>query len=140
MSIIHDPRLLKGTCYLEFLPGDYAGTFWNRGSVFFTVNDFSLVLPTFTVLPEFDYYAFIPISTCQWQQVLAQMAELQNIIKQRDAHAIEAYYKLHCPHMAGVSVRRLAGRVAVTSSLLQEFVPWVQVTLQHHDVITYLGM
>src|SRR5262245_28844859 len=82
IRLIEQKSELRGTCYIEFLPGKYAGRCWNDGSVFLDEEVFGLIEPKIIAqVPEFDHYAFIEIQGEVWNQIIRDLRDLSERLK-----------------------------------------------------------
>jgi len=78
IKIIFDRTELKGTCYIEVLPGKYNGECWNDNSIFLTERDFGYIEPIFQrCYPSYDHYAFNEMTREVWNKVFLEIEELK---------------------------------------------------------------
>lgn len=57
ITFITDKSKLKGTCYIEIVPGKYQQRHWQDGSLFFTEEAFGFIEPVFeSHLNSYNHY------------------------------------------------------------------------------------
>ena len=78
--MISDKSQLSGTCYMEVLPGPYAGECWGPHSVFFREEAFSDIEAVIRArVSEYDHYAFTEIPAATWRQMFAELRETDSL-------------------------------------------------------------
>lgn len=82
IEIIYDISQLKGSCYIEVLPGKYMGKCWNKESIFLTEEDFGFIMPIIKkCYSEFDYYSLNEIKREVWVKILSELEKLREYLK-----------------------------------------------------------
>ena len=73
MSYVISPKDREGTCYMEFMKGEYKNKCWLDDSILIDEEIFSeLLLHRYIkkIVPEFDYYGITEINRQQWQEII----------------------------------------------------------------------
>jgi hypothetical protein len=74
LKLITDVRLLKGTQYLEFLPGEYTKVCWNEHSAYLAEDDFNIIEGLIvSVAKDFDHFAFQTWDSDLIRQLIAEL-------------------------------------------------------------------
>ena len=77
IRLIRNTAELSGTCYFEFLPGEYRNQCWNEGSVFLAEDVFGLVEPIIAHHEQaFNHYTFVGIRRPTWERILPELDRL----------------------------------------------------------------
>ena len=141
MRLFRDPQRLEGTCYFEFLPGQYEGECWKVGSLFISEEDFSFLEPAFeAAIAGFDHYAFMDPTRHEWEQVMFNLTRLKEAL---DACASRAGAD-SLPHLREKARKTLLCSWPCSrdelSALVGELVSWLDQQLQSHTTISILGL
>ena len=76
-ELIRDRTKLKGTAYFEFLPGEFAGNFWNPDSVYLSEKSLSIFEGRLKSINErYDHYAFVYFDRHQTQLLVDYLNSL----------------------------------------------------------------
>ncbi len=137
--IIKNRKKLRGTCYIEFYPGEYSGQCWNNESIYLSEEDIELILPAFKYVNKFDYYDFIRIDEKNWIKIIKELNSLKLLIENDNNDDLKNYYR---NHFSGNDFyfSSLARRKRSTLKLINEFTGWVENELKTTKVIWYLGL
>lgn len=142
IRLIRSPAELRGTCYFEFLPGEYAGRCWNEGSVFLAEGTFGLIEPIIARRePCFDHYAFVAIPRATWALIcadldrLAARAEVATGLGDLDEHFGYAWSRTR--REFGADFRANA---AQSAALARDLAAWLGDQLESHECVSVLGM
>ncbi len=116
MPLILNKSDLKGTCYMELLPGPFCGRYWNEGSAFIPDEDFFYLAPFIeSHFGAYDHFGINnEIDRDIWQRILADIDTALS----------------DTPEKFSEDERDLACHISV----------WVRARLITHDRITILGM
>jgi len=77
--MITDKSQLTGTCYMEVLPGPYAGECWGSHSVFFREETFSQIEAVIRAhVSEYDHWAFTEIPAATWRVIFADLRQTES--------------------------------------------------------------
>ncbi len=75
--MITDLTKLRGTCYIEVLPGEYKGRSWNPESVYFTEKNFAVIETAIRDhCPDYNPYGFTDIDRSVWSDIVADLERL----------------------------------------------------------------
>src|SRR2546430_17207732 len=78
IRVIRGTADLQGTCYFEFLPGEYKGKCWNDDSVFLHEETFGLIEQTIARNePRFDNWSFVDIRRPGWERIIHDLENLE---------------------------------------------------------------
>jgi hypothetical protein len=137
--IIKNRKKIRGTCYIEFYPGEYSGQCWNNESIYLSEEDIELILPAFKVVKKFDYYDFVRIDEINWIKIIKELNSLKLIIENDNTDDLKNYYRNQfCGN--DIYFSSLARRKRSTLKLINEFTGWVENELKTTKVIWYLGL
>jgi hypothetical protein len=77
IRLIRNKDELVGTCYFEFVPGEYQGRCWNDGSVFLEEGVFGYLEPVIQRNePRFDHYSFVGVRGHACDCIIADLRSL----------------------------------------------------------------
>jgi hypothetical protein len=140
--LITDRESLRGTCYIEILPGRYRGKHWNAESVYFEEVPFGCLEPTIARhWPAYSHYAFNEINGYVWRKIIADL--------QTTGQAIAA----------GATTRELDGRIGFIftpsrdgflknevenlgelRNTIEDLTTWLTRQLESFEAVSVLGM
>jgi len=142
IRLIRSPAELEGTCYFEFLPGQYCKKCWNEGSVFFAEEVFDLIEPIFERhIPGFDHYAFVEVSRDQCSLIINELETFRDRLANVNGVAeLGTLVRL----TAAFATRDLESAFLETRRSIQKMVAdlaaWLREESAHHNKISVLGM
>jgi hypothetical protein len=133
---------LKGTAYIELLPGKYKGHCWNEGSLFFEEEVFGYFEPIIEMhARDFDHYAFTEVSSTQCFAISDALKSLGTGVSAANGmqelpsqlgfifHGAEERFDKHFD----ANARALA-------TLATELASWLVDQATTHDCVTILGL
>lgn len=142
IRLIRDKAELQGTCYFEFLPGEYKGQCWNDASVFLAEDVFGLIEPIIARHePRFDHYSFVAIRRHAWERIiadlerLAERAERASVVGEL-AGEVEFFFTTTEAEFG----REFRANADSLARLARELVGWVREHLREHECVSVLGM
>lgn len=137
--MISDKSTLRGTLYIEVLPGPYSNICWGPNSVFFAEEHFAFIEPT--VLrnwPSHDHYSFSDIPATAWLHIQKDLNAMSTILDSGGRLDELADY---------IYPQRKKRQVDAEKMLLTElrlsinaFNDWLATTLIEYDTIAVLGI
>jgi hypothetical protein len=142
IRLISDKAELRGTCYFEFLPGEYKQQCWNEGSVFLPEDVFGLIEPIIARHePRFDHYSFVGIRRDTWEQIIADLERLAERAERASGVAdlageVEFFFTTTEAEFAS-DFRANADALA---RLVRQLAGWVRVQLREYECVSVLGM
>ena len=142
IRLIKDKAELRGTCYFEFLPGEYKEECWNDGSVFLDEETFALIEAIIARHePRFDHYSFVGIRRPVWEGIMADLKRLAisvdgatSVSDIRDA--VGFFFTTSEREFA----ENLRSNAEALAKLIRELVAWLRVQLKTHESVSVLGM
>jgi hypothetical protein len=142
ICLIRDKRELRGTCYFEFLPGEYRNECWNEGAVFLAEEVFELIEPVFVYHePNFDHFSFVCIRRPTWEQIILDLESLANAAKSAetmtDLQGVAGFLVTTSEKWLAYNFRMHADALA---SMTEELIDWLREQLRQHECISLLGM
>lgn len=132
---------LRGTCYIELLPGQYRGECWTLDSVFLTEEVFGFVEPIVERhVPAYDHYAFTEIPRSTWGPIIVDIDRVA-----------ERLCAVHSPGdlpELGYVFRTTRDRLesdlgpncAALARVLRELTAWLADALERNDCVSVLGI
>lgn len=87
IPLIQSKSELRGTCYVEFLPGPFTGKHWSEESVFIGEEEiYWLIAPIFKdrLSAKFNYHGPTEISKSEWISIIADLEVLKELLTKRD--------------------------------------------------------
>ncbi|MCB9951768.1 MAG: hypothetical protein H6824_12375 [Planctomycetaceae bacterium] len=140
--MITDHRELKGTCYMEVLPGQYGGKCWNGQSVYFEEEHFGFIEATIIRhCPKYDHCAFTEINKTTWEKILAELEDLYADIGDSSRLAdVRSKVDLFFLNTEEQFLSSEAENMKRLREMLRDFTRWMRATLNMHDTVTVLGM
>lgn len=82
IHLITDPHELRGTLYIELMPGAYQGKCWCQGSVFLSEEAFHVLEHAFRRhVPEYNYYSFMELPRLQGCSFVAELTALSRALQ-----------------------------------------------------------
>jgi site-specific DNA-adenine methylase len=144
MKIIYDLNELKGTCYIEVLPGRYKGKSWNKESIFFTEEDFIYFEPIIAnVFIKYDHYAFQEIGKDNWTEIIESLKELQKTLLDNSNEMIVKLDELIRSYFKVSTIiyrKEYIENSNKLNELINKFNDWIRKTLENYDEISILGI
>jgi hypothetical protein len=142
IRLITDKAALRGTCYFEFLPGEYKRECWNDGSVFLDEETFGFIEPVIARHePRFDHWSFVGIRRPVWEGIIADLARLAirvdgatSVSDIRDA--VGFFFTTSEREFAA----NLKPNAEALAKLIRELVVWLRQQLKTHESVSVLGM
>jgi hypothetical protein len=142
IRLIHDKTELQGTCYFEFLPGEYKEQCWNEGSVFLAEDVFRLIEPIIARHESlFDHYAFVGIQRSTWERIIADLERLaQRAERASDVTDLVGDVEFFFTTTQAEFAREFRTNADALARLARELAGWVRERLREHDCVSVLGM
>lgn len=82
IRLIYDKSELRGTCYVELVPGKYEGQCWNDGSLFLAEEAWGYLEPVIKeVEPNCDHYSFVDVPSEKWREIVSALRTLASDIE-----------------------------------------------------------
>jgi hypothetical protein len=142
IKILRRKNELRGTCYIELLPGKYSGKCWNADSIFFDEEVFGLFEPAIGRHAQgYDHYAFNEVDKESWLGIITDLEGIQKLLE-ADVAPTEL-----CQHLGFLFKDTKADFFANidqnkknTIQMIQEFVIWIKGNLVNNDPISILGI
>lgn len=140
--MITDKSEISGTCYIEFLPGEYQNKCWNPESVYFQEESFGFIEPIIVRhCPEYDHYAFTDISRAPWEFIISDLQRIANQINDATRLAdIEEEIGILCVGTKNRFLKSEAKNIFNLREMLLDFIKWLRQTLVSHNTIAVLGI
>lgn len=138
IHLITDPHELRGTLYIELMPGAYEGKCWCDGSVFLSEEAFRAVECAFRRhVPEYDYYSFMELPRLQGVQLVAELTSLARALR---GDALVA----PLPPGAADDLERIRQDTdvepGVVAELATRLATWLESEFRRHEVVSVLGL
>jgi hypothetical protein len=138
--MITDQNELRGTCYIEVLPGKYQNKCWTPQSVYFEEAHFGFIeLTIIRHCPKYDHYAFTDINKAIWQNILADLDRLQQRIG-KSTRLSDIRDEVFITMTESRFVESEAENMRELRQTLNNFVRWARGILDSHDSIAVLGI
>ena len=142
LRIIKDKAHLKGTAYIELMPGKYKGECWNQGSLFLDEDTFGFFEGIISKhLPEYDHYAFTEVSSSRWQSIVARLkgfaAEVRAARRPADLPSDIYYFMNDTEQRFNEEFSESAQRLQEVTS---ELAGWLETAAKNNDAVTILGL
>lgn len=142
LQLIRSTSQLSGTCYIELLPGPYAGACWNNSSVFLTEQSFGPFEPI--ILRHhvgYDHYAFTELRRPTWDLILADAGRLASALRAtRTASAIPGDLGFYFSTDRAEFESDLRANSTALANLIDDVDRWVRDALSTHESVTVLGL
>jgi hypothetical protein len=142
IKLYRDTAELEGTAYFELSPGPYRESCWGPDSVFLDEEAFGFIEPIFERLcPTFGHYAFTEIGRPLWHDILRELDARADMLRgdPSDEHvrATLGFFGLDTDSkfFALPTENKQALR-----ELIEALAAWVRAKLQHHNVMSVLGL
>jgi hypothetical protein len=141
IRLIHDKTQLQGTCYFEFLPGEYKEQHWNDGSVFLAEDVFGLIEPIVARHePRFDHLSFVGIRRRTWERIIADLERLAEQAE-RAADIGDLVGEIGFVHMTEAEfANHFRANADSLAGLARELTGWVREQLREHEYVSILGL
>ena len=127
IRIIMNRAELKGTCYVELLPGPYINKCWNEGSLFIEEEVFGYLEPIIQKhVPAYDHYDFTAIDQAQWFAIADDLDALKPLLV--SAAAVAELQQLIGFRSGGVGTsfaKDFEANKTALIGLISEFSSWV---------------
>ena len=142
IRLIRDKDELQGTCYFEFLPGEYQDQCWNDGSVFLAEDVFGLIEPIVARHEQrFDHHGFVGIRRPVWQPIIA---DLQRLAERANHAASVADLAggvgfLFATSQTGFA-KRFRSNADALARMSRELAGWLREQLLEYECISVLGI
>ncbi len=142
IKIITDKNELKGSCYIEILPGSYNGVCWNDASIFFDEEVFGLLEPTIAKhAPTYDHYAFTEIDKSTWFKIILDMKNIQfSLNSYNSPEEIKHHFGFIFKKTEDKFLKHFEANKKDVSLLLSNFTIWLKKQLSDNNVLTVLGI
>ena len=142
IRIIRNKSELKGTAYVELLPGPYRKQSWNDDSLFFEEEVFGYMEPMILRhFPAYDHYAFTEIAASTWALVVKDFRQLGVALEQAES---VADLKEDVGFLFRGSEVRFAesfeSNRAALAGMLKEVSAWISSKASEHGCVTVLGL
>lgn len=133
---------LKGTCYIELLPGRFTQQCWNPQSMFFEEEHFGFIEPTILRhCPKHDHYSFTDIDKATWEKILTDLEKLHDaIVDGAKLGDLKSNVDLFFTTTEHQFCQRESENLKHLQAMLGAFIQWTSTTLKQHDTIAVLGM
>jgi hypothetical protein len=137
--MISDKSTLRGTLYIEILPGPYSNKCWGPKSVFFAEEHFAFIEPTvIRNWPLHDHYSFSDIPSATWLQIQRDLKAMSTIVESggRLSELANCIYPQR-------KKRTVEAETTLLSDLrvsINDFNDWLAKTLTEYDTIAILGI
>lgn len=133
---------LRGTAYVELLPGPYRDQCWGPSSVFLDEEAFGFIEPIFRKLcPKYDHYAFTEIGRPLWQDILRELDALATLLDSRPTdEALSSRLGFFFHDTQSKFFENRAESLTRLHALIRELASWIRAQLNEHSVISVLGL
>lgn len=140
--LITDRESLRGTCYIEILPGRYRGKFWNAESVYFEEVPFGYLEPTIAKhWPAYDHYAFNQMNAHVWRKIIADLQAIgQAIAAGATTGELDGRIGFIFTPSRDAFVAHAQGNLSELRSTIEEFTNWLNRQLETFEAVSVLGM
>ena len=137
--MISDKSTLRGTLYIEILPGPYSNICWGPNSVFFAEEHFAFIEPTvIRNWPSHDHYSFSDIPAVAWFRIQKDLEALSIIVEGGGRlHELADYIYPQRKKMTVEAEAILLNELRVS---IHAFIDWLATTLTEYDTIAVLGV
>lgn len=137
--MISDKSMLRGTLYIEILPGPYSNTCWGPNSVFFSEEHFAFIEPiVIRNWPSHDHYSFSDIPADTWFRIQKELEAMSTIIERGDR--LDGLADYIYPQRKKRTVEAETMLLTELHVSLNEFNEWLATTLTEYDTIAVLGI
>lgn len=138
IHLITDPHELRGTLYIELMPGAYQGKCWCQGSVFLSEEAFHVLEHAFRRhVPEYNYYSFMELPRLQGVQLVAELTALSRALQGESLVA-------PLPPGAEEDLERIRQDADVENGVAAELAgrlaTWLEAQFRQNDVVSVLGL
>lgn len=142
IRLIRDKAELRGTCYFEFLPGEYKEQCWNDGSVFLAEDVFGLIEPIVARHePRFDHYSFVNIRTDTWERIIADLERLAARVENASGIGeIAGEVGFIFTTMEAEFARDFRANAGALARLSRDLAGWVREQLRERECVSILGI
>lgn len=140
--MITDINQLKGTDYIEVLPGKFANKHWNPQSVFF--NDEHFIFIEQIIMrhsAHYDHYEMTDIDKATWDKILIDLETLHDKIanKSRLSDFQSEVYSFF-PTTDRRFLKLKSQDINHVRKMLIDFIRWTRISIKQHDTIAVLGL
>jgi hypothetical protein len=142
ICLIRYKQELRGTCYFEFLPGEYRNECWNEGSVFLAEEVFGLIEPIFARHePNFDHFSFVGIQRPTWERIISDLEVLVNAARSSEDMAnLRGAVGFTFTTSEKQSDRNFRVNADTLANMAEELIDWLREQLRQHECVSVLGM
>ncbi len=141
LKLITDVQLLKGTQYLEFLPGEYTKVCWNKQSAYLAEEDFNVIEGLVaSVVKDFDHFAFGTWDSNLIRKLINELrAAATDIVEATTASDVAAILLTNNVTL-DTNPNELYQHRAAIGEMMQALSDWLETTCQTHAKVSILGM
>ena len=140
-ALIINVSQLEGTCYFEFLPGEYKGECWNKHSVYLTEKHFAIIEGLVqSVVKGFDHYAFQKVDSPTTRQLVSvlrtgagKVEEAESLTELKSILFLRNVSRLLEP-------KDVYNNKANVARMMRELSDWLEETNKTYETISVLGM
>jgi hypothetical protein len=141
LKLITDVRLLKGTQYFEFLPGEYTKVCWNEQSAYLAEDDFNIIEGLIaSVAKDLEHFAFQTWDIGLMQQLIAELrAAATQLIEAASPEKVSTILLTKNATLI-TDPDDLFSRRAGIAEMMCALSDWLENTCQAYDKISILGI
>jgi hypothetical protein len=142
IRLIHGISELRGTCYFEFLPGEYKEKCWNDESVFLIEETFALIEPIISRHErEFDHYSFVGIRRPIWEGIIQDLKGLAIQVEGASSiddirGKVDFFFTTSEEEFA----KEFKSNANAFAKVIRELVAWLREQLETHECVSILGL
>jgi hypothetical protein len=137
--MIENRKSLRGTLYIEVLPGHYSSKHWGSSSVFFSEAHFFYFEPTIIRhWPTYSHYYFSDINASAWIEIVSDFDAMK--IMASETGRLSAIDKFLFTNRNKISDQPEAQTISELCASIDIFTVWVKRTLESHNTIAVLGI
>jgi hypothetical protein len=140
--IIKDRESLRGTCYIELLPGRYRGKSWNAESVYFEEVPFGYLEPTIAKhWPAYSHYAFNEMSAHVWRKIIAGLQTIgQAITDGATTSELGGRIGFIFTPSRDAFLKNEEENLGELRNTIEDLTTWVMRQLESFETVSVLGM
>ncbi len=137
--MISDKSTLRGTLYIEILPGPYSNVCWGPNSVYFAEEHFSFIEPTvIRNWPSHDHYSFSDIPANAWSHIQKDLEAMSTIVG--SGGRLDKLADFIYPQRKKMTFETETMLLTELRVSINEFNNWLATTLTEYDTIAVLGI
>jgi hypothetical protein len=142
IHLIRDKAELQGTCYFEFLPGEYKMQCWNEGAVFLAEDVFGLIEPIIARHePRFDRYSFVGIRRHAWERITGDLERLAKLAERASGVGdLVGEVGFFFTTTEAEFAQEFRVNADALGRLARELARWVREQLREQECVAVLGM